>query len=426
MPKSAQLATCRYREPIRKMTRRVCFFMFIIASLLLAGCSGRSAQSAAKTTDAIPVIVATAVRKSMPVEVRVIGNVEAYATITVKAQIGGELQKVYFREGDAVRKGDLLFMIDPRPYQGQVNRVEANLAKDSADLQQAQANLARDKAQEEYPRLQANRYSKLFEEGLLSREQFDQARTQADAYAEMVRADEAAIESSRAAIEADRAALTQAKVQLSYCSIRSPIDGRTGNLMLKQGNVIKANDAELVTINQIEPIYVTFSVPESRLPVIRERMRKEKLAVLAQPQGPNTPVETGVLAFLDNAVDVTTGTIKLKGTFENRLQRLWPGQFVQVSLHLSTQTDAVAVPAQAVQTGQEGQFVFVVKPDMTIDYRPVIVGMAVNQELVIEKGLQAGERVVTEGQLRIAPGNRVQIKEAGVNTGSPPSAGAGS
>jgi RND family efflux transporter, MFP subunit len=362
----------------------------------------------------------------MPVEVRVIGNVEAYATITVKAQIGGELQKVYFREGDAVRKGDLLFMIDPRPYQGQVNRVQANLAKDSADLQQAQANLARDKAQEEYPRLQANRYSKLFEEGLLSREQFDQARTQAGAYAETVRADEAAIESSRAAIEADRAALTQAKVQLSYCSIRSPIDGRTGNLMLKQGNVIKANDAELVTINQIEPIYVTFSVPETRLPVIRERMRKEKLAVLAQPQGPNTPVETGVLAFLDNAVDVTTGTIKLKGTFENRLQRLWPGQFVQVSLHLTTQTDAVAVPAQAVQTGQEGQFVFVVKPDMTVDYRPVIVGMAVNQELVIEKGLQAGERVVTEGQLRIAPGNRVQIKEAGVNTGSPPSAGVGS
>jgi multidrug efflux system membrane fusion protein len=408
------------------MTRRFGSFMFILASLLLAGCSGRSAQSAAKTNDAIPVIVATAVRKSMPVEVRVIGNVEAYATITVKAQIGGELQKVYFREGDAVRKGDLLFMIDPRPYQGQVNRVQANLAKDSADLQQAQANLARDKAQEEYPRLQANRYSKLFEEGLLSREQFDQARTQAGAYAETVRADEAAIESSRAAIEADRAALTQAKVQLSYCSIRSPIDGRTGNLMLKQGNVIKANDAELVTINQIEPIYVTFSVPESRLPVIRERMRKEKLAVLAQPQGPNTPVETGVLAFLDNAVDVTTGTIKLKGTFENRLQRLWPGQFVQVSLHLTTQTDAVAVPAQAVQTGQEGQFVFVVKPDMIVDYRPVIVGMAVNQELVIEKGLQAGERVVTEGQLRIAPGNRVQIKEAGVNTGSPPSAGVGS
>ncbi len=383
----------------------------IAVCLFLGGCSSKNVQSASKGEDAAPVVVASVVQKPVPVDIDVIGNVEAYSTIAVKAQIGGELTHVYFSEGDYVKKGELLFSIDPRPYQGQVNRIEANLAKDRAELNQAEANLARDQAQAEYPRLQEKRYAKLFEEGLFSREQYDQVRSQADALVEVVRADQAAIESARAAIAADEAALSQARIQLNYASISSPIDGRTGNLLVKQGNVVKANDVDLVTIKQIQPVYVTFSVPEFRLPAIRKRMLNDKLPVLASPEDLAAKTEVGTLVFVDNAVDMTTGTIKLKGVFENRSQKLWPGQFVRVALRLTTEANALVVPSQAIQTSQEGQFVFVVKSDMSTEQRPISVGLSLGQETVVEKGLQAGEKVVTEGQLRLAPNTRVQIKK---------------
>lgn len=343
-------------------------------------------------------------------DINVIGNVEAYATISVKAQIGGELMKVYFQEGDFVRKGELLFQIDPRPYQAALKLAEANLARDRAQASLAEANLAKDIYQQKYAEDQSRRYSRLFEEGVASKEQNDQMRTSADASAEAVRADKAAIESARAAVAADQAAVERAKLDLSYCEIRSPIDGRTGNLSVKQGNVVKATDVELVTINQVQPIYVTFSVPESQLPEVKKYMAQGKVTVFATIPNENVPPEQGVLTFVDNAVDLTTGTIKLKGTFPNPGRKLWPGQFVRVALRLTTEPKAVVVQSQAVQTGQDGKFVFVVKPDMTVESRPVIVGRRIDQEVVIEKGLQAGEVVVTDGQLRLAPGVRVQPK----------------
>jgi multidrug efflux system membrane fusion protein len=382
------------------------------ACLMAPGCSTANVQSAGKKSEiAASVTVATVTRKNVPVEVRAIGNVEAYTTISVKAQIGGELTRVHFHEGDSVKKGDLLFQIDPRPYEEAIRQAEANLAKDAALLNQAEANRAHDAAQEKYVREQAGRYAKLFEHGVLSRDQADQVRSDADARAEAVRADQAAIESARAAANADKAALDTLKLQLSYCSIRSPIDGKTGNLAIKQGNIVKANDVDLVTINQVQPIYVTFSVPEDRLPEIKQHMAKGKLAVLANRPSDNTTLGQGAITFIDNAIDATTGTIKLKGTFPNENENLWPGQFVSVVLRLATKPDAIVVPSQVVQTGQTGNYVFVVKPDETVEMRTVTKGTKIGSEIEIENGLQPGETVVSNGQLRLAPGMRVQVKK---------------
>ena len=248
-------------------------------------------------------------------------------------------------------------------------------------------------------------------QGIISRDQSEQLRANADAMAQAVAADKATIESAKAAIGASRAAAENARVQLSYTKIISPIDGRTGNLTVKQGNVVTANNLELVTINEVEPIYVTFAVPESQLPAIKRFMAQGKLPVRARPQDESGDEETGVLTFVDNAVDMTTGTIRLKGTFPNRDHQLWPGEFVRVTLRLTTQQNAVVVPNEAVQTGQNGSFVYVVKQDRTVESRPVTTGARVDQDLVIDSGLQAGETVVTEGQLRLAPGSRVAVRD---------------
>jgi multidrug efflux system membrane fusion protein len=359
----------------------------------------------------VPVLVATVSQKNVPINVDVIGNVEAYSTITVKAQVGGELTKVSFREGDYVKKGDLLFTIDQRPLQGQLNQAEANLARDKAALSQAEANLARDLANEKYAQAQAGRYEKLFEQGVVSREQSDQMRSSADALSQTVLADKAAIESAKAQIVSSTSSVSNAKVQLGYTSIQSPIDGRTGNIAVKQGNVIAPNTTDLMTITEVQPIYVTFSVPEAQLGDIKKYMAQGELRVNAAPQEDNVNQETGVLSFIDNAVDATTGTIKLKGTFPNQDNKLWPGEFVRVSLRLTTRPNAIVVPNQAVQTGQDGQFVYVVKQDKTVEMRPVVTGTRVDQELVIDRGLEPGETVVTEGQLRLTPNSKVQIQD---------------
>jgi len=360
----------------------------------------------------VPVTVATVARKDVPVDIQIVGNVEAYSTISVKAQVGGELTQVYFREGDYVKKNDLLFEIDPRLLQAQLNQAQANLARDEAQLGQIEANLARDAAQEKYAQAEAVRYASLLEHGLISKEQAEQVRASADASSATVNADEAALRSARAALGASHAAVENIKVQFGYTSIRSPIDGRTGNLNVKQGNVVMANSMDLMTINQVQPIYVTFSVPEARLPDIR----KSQL-VMVSPQTDSVAPESGEISFIDNAVDATTGTIKIKGTFANKERKLWPGEFVRVTVRLTTQPNALIVPNQAVQTGQEGSYVFVVKEDRTVESRPVVTGTRVDQDLVIDKGLRLGEMVVTEGQLRLAPGMRVQIQGPG---GGPP------
>jgi multidrug efflux system membrane fusion protein len=359
----------------------------------------------------VPVVVARVSQRDVPINVDVIGNVEAYSTISVKAQVGGELTKVSFHEGDSVKKGDLLFTIDARPYEAQLSQAQANSARDTAALSQAQANLARDIANEKYAQDQAKRYRGLFDQGVVSREQADQMASSADALAQTVLADKAAIESARAQIVADNAAIENVQVQLSYTTIQSPINGRTGSIAVKQGNVVAANTTDLMTITEVQPIYVTFSVPEAQLGDIKRYMGQGTLPVHAAPQADTSTVETGVLTFIDNSVDATTGTIKLKGTFQNADNKLWPGEFVRVTLGLTTRPHATVVPNQAVQTGQDGQFVYVVKQDRTVEMRPVVTGTRVDQELVIDRGLEPGETVVTEGQLRLTPGSHVQVQD---------------
>ncbi len=372
------------------------------------GCSRQQAQT--PRSQGVPVTVATAVQRSVPLQIRRIATVEAYNTIQVKAQIGGELTRVFFQEGQDVKKGDLLFQIDPRPYEQALRQAEAALARDLAQAKQADANLARDLAQARYADLQASRYSRLAREGVISKEQSDTTQTSADVYRESARADQAAVESARAAVNADRAAVEAARLNLEYCQIRSPINGRTGNLSVKDGNLIKANaDTAMVTINQLSPIYVTFTVPQQQLSELRRYMAGRQLSVDAVISGQaNDPVH-GVLTFIDNTVDNTTGTIKLKGTFPNADHRLWPGQFVDAVLTLATETNVTMVPAEAVQEGQKGQYAFVVKPDHTVESRVVRTGRTVGKDVVVEAGIQPGETVVTDGQLRIAPGARVRI-----------------
>jgi multidrug efflux system membrane fusion protein len=388
--------------------------------LLLAGCVGLCGCTSKgspppgagkKGGGEVPVSVVKVTRKDVPIDIQVIGNVEAYSTIAVKAQVGGILTKVSFQEGDYVKNDDLLFTIDPRPLKATLDQQQATLAKNTAQMRQAEANLARDIAQQQYASAQANRYLKLAQEGVISKEQSEQMRTNADAISQAVSADQAAIESAKAEMVATQATIENYKLQLGYTEIRSPIDGRTGNLMVKQGNVVTANTVDLMTINQVEPIYVTFSVPESQLRDVKRYMAVGKLPVIVSPQDDNTDKETGVLTFVDNTVDPATGTIKLKGTFPNLDRKLWPGQFVRVILRLTTQQNALVVPNQAVQTGQDGEFVFVVKEDRTVESRPVITGVRIDQELVVQKGLELGETVVTEGHLRLSPGARVSTGE---------------
>ncbi len=397
----------------------------LLVAALLNGCSGAGSADTPKAgkkgkgEGAAPVLVAKVIRKDVPVQIEVIGNVEAYSTITVKALVGGELQKVNFHEGDYVKKGDLLFTIDRRPLEAALGQVEATLARDEAVLNQYEANLARDAAQQKYQQAEAARYVRLFQEGIISKEQSDLQVTNADTLQQSLAADKAAIASAKADINAAKATADNARVQLGYTEIRSPIDGRTGNLAVKQGNIVTANTSELMTINEVQPIYVTFTVPEARLGEVKRYMAEGKLPVTAEVQDGGGPPEMGFLTFVDNAVDPTTGTIKLKGTFPNPDRRLWPGQFVRVSLRLTTVSGALILSNQAVQTGQEGPYVYVVKPDRTVELRNVTTAGRVDQDMVIDKGLEEGETVVTEGQLRLAPGMRVSVRDGREGQGAP-------
>jgi multidrug efflux system membrane fusion protein len=373
------------------------------------GCSSSKGNNQPARDQAIPVTVMQVVSRNVPLQVQAIGTMEAYSTVSIKSMVSGEVIKVHFTEGQKVTKGSLLFEIDRRPFEANLQSSEANLARDNAALMEAKANLAKDSAQAENASIQKNRYDLLVEKGVATKEQADQMKTNAAAAAAAVNADRAAINSANEAIRADHAAIEQAKIQLGYCDIYSPIDGRAGALMVDQGNIIKANDAAMVVINQVQPIYADFAVPEQYLPEIRRYMSggKLKVAVIPQNEGPSE----GFLTFVDNAVDSATGTIKLKATFRNTNERLWPGQFVSVVVTLSSQPHAIVVPNEAIQSGQEGPFVYVVKPDLTVESRPIRQGRVVGNETVIESGLTPGERVVTDGQLRLVPGARIQVKK---------------
>lgn len=364
---------------------RCCVLLIALAAVSVgSGCT--HSNVAAGPAPPVPVVVATVEQKDVPVQVHAIGNVEAYSTVAVKTQITGELTGVYFKEGDDVKKGQLIFTLDKRPFEAELNRAQSNLAKD-----EAQASMSR---------LQQTRYSALVKSGVVSKEQNDQV--------------EATAQAADAAVAADKAAVENAKVQLIYCSIYSPINGRTGNLIVHQGNMVKANDTiALVNINQVEPIYVSFTVPQQYLADVKEYSRRGSLPVQALiPQDARGPA-VGKLSFIDNTVDSATGTIRLKGEFANRDRRLWPGQFVDAYLRLKTQNNAVVIPSQAVQNGQQGTFVYVIKDDNTVEARTITTNDGQQSgEVVVQKGLAAGERIVTDGQLRLVPGSKVQVKQA--------------
>lgn len=362
--------------------------IFGILFCLLPACSqnasGKSRSDAA-SKPAVPVTVSTAVQKNVPVQLRAIGRVQAYSTVTIKAQVSGELIGVHFKEGQDVKKDDMLFTIDPQPFETQ--------------LKQAEANLARDRAQQENARKQVARYGSVVTKGYVSQEQYDALAANESALNATVRADEAAVENAR--------------ISLKYCYIRSPINGCAGELKVNAGNVIKSNDEEkpLVTINQISPVYVTFAVPEQNLTDIKKYMAEGKLSVFAAIPGQEHSPVTGQLTFLDNAVDFSTGTIQLKAEFTNGQRELWPGQFANVTVTLSEQKDAVVIPFEAVQTGQQGEYAFVLKPDSTVEYRLVSAGRIIQNEIIINKGIAPGESVVTDGQLRLANGSKVKVVE---------------
>ena len=387
----------------------------LIIAGLEAGCSdpagGKEAAKAGPPP--VPVVVAAAAEKPMPTQIRAIGTVQAISTIQVKPQISGQLVTVHFREGQDVRKGDLLFTIDRRPLEAALQQAQANLAQAQAQLRQAEAAVVRDKAQLENARVEDRRYTKLAEQGYVAREQADQIHTSLEAMGATVDADQAAVENAKAFIVADQAAVESARLQLDYTEVHSPIDGRTGNLMVQPGNLVKANDVPvLVTIAQTRPIYVAFGVPERTLAEIRQHMVAGPLDVEVMPQGAGATSARGQVTFVDNAVDATTGTIQLKATVPNTNGALWPGQFASVVLTLATDPHAIVVPTQAVQTGQNGQYVFVVKPDNTVEVRPVTLRATQGPDAVLDRGVQSGERVVTDGQLRLVPGARVEIKPA--------------
>ena len=353
---------------------------------LLAGCAKEApsgaAAGAAGQGPPVPVLVAPVVQRDVPVQLRTFGNVEANLTVTVRAQITGTLMTIYFKEGQNVKKGDKLFSIDPRPFE--------------AALRLAEANLARDKAQQENAIKEAQRQKELLAKGIASQGEYDAVQTAANAL--------------EATISADQAAIDRAKVDLSYCSICSPIDGRAGAWLVHEGNLVRANDSTLVTINQVRPIQASFSLVEEALCDIQKESATHKLEVLALIAGREREPEKGELTFIDNTVDRTTGKFLLKATFPNPQERLWPGLFVNIVVVLREQPGAILIPSRAIQPGQKGQYVFVVKPDQTVEDRVITVDRPINSETVISKGLAAGEMVVTDGQLRLVPGSKVVVK----------------
>jgi len=376
----------------RQINFRIPLLAVMAAGLsLLPACVGTKAASGPPPP--VPVLAATVEQKDIPIQVHAIGAVEAYSTVSVKTQITGELTGVFFKEGDDVKKGQLIFTLDKRPLEADVRRAEGALARDEAQA----ANALTDQ----------RRFEALVKAGVVSTQEYDRVASNSEALA--------------AAVRADKGALENAKVQLVYASIYSPINGRTGNLIVHQGNMVKANDAPaLVNINQVEPIYVTFMLPQQYLADVKQYSRNGSLPVQAViPSDSRGPI-MGKLSFIDNTVDSNTGTIKLKGMFTNGDRRLWPGQFVDAYLTLKTQSNALVIPSQAIQNGQQGTFVYVIKDDNTVEARTITTSETQQAgQVIVQKGLAVGERIVTDGQLRLVPGAKVQVKQAAAGVIAP-------
>jgi multidrug efflux system membrane fusion protein len=383
----------------------------LAALLACAACSDNAAAGKGRPQlPPVPVTVGEAVEKSIPVQLTAVGNAQAYTTVGVKSQINGQLVEVRFKEGQDVEKGDLLFVIDPRPFEAALRQSEAALNQRRAEVKQAEAAVERDTAQLANARVQESRYRELVAKELIAREQYDQLNTNMAAMQATVEADKAAVENARAALQAAQANVDNAKLQLAYTAIRAPITGRTGNQLVQNGNILKANDDNpIVVINQIHPIYVSFAVPEQHLSDIKKYGSAGSLKVVARLPRQQETLATGLLTFVNNTVDQTTGTIQLKATFANQDNVLWPGQYLDVSLLITSRT-AIVVPSQAIQPGQQGPYVFVVKPDQTVESRLITPGARLGAETIVEKGLKPAERVVTDGQLRLVPGARIEAR----------------
>ncbi len=416
--------------------------LLVAGLLLLAACSDQSAsgKTPPPAPQAGPVMAAMVLQKAVPVQIRAVGNVQAISSVTIKSQVDGQVLRVHFEEGQSVRKGDVLFTLDPAPFEATLRQAKATLARDTAQLlqaeaavsqsraaeKQAEANLARDTAQLENAKAQERRYKSLIDDGAVSSEQYDTVRTAATATMATVEADRAAVANTqaaiqaaqatvanvKAAIEADQAVVDNAQIQLGYTALRAPMDGRTGSLLVHAGNTIKARDdsSAMVMVNQIQPIYVTFAVPQKYLGDIKKYLAQGTVKVEVIPQGQVADPVQGELTFVNNTVDSSTASIQLKATFANVDNRLWPGQFLNVVLTLTTEPNAVVIPSQAIQTGQQGPYVFVIKPDLTVDTRAVTVERTVGPDAVIQTGLTPGEQVVADGQVRLVPGARVEIR----------------
>ncbi|WP_271252818.1 efflux RND transporter periplasmic adaptor subunit [Pseudanabaena sp. Chao 1811] len=406
---------------------------------LLTACGASQAESRKEQRPPVPVVVTPVIQKTLPIQIRSTGVVEAYSTVAVKSQIGGQLIEVNFKDGQDVKQGDLLFRIDPRPLEAELQQAIANQARNQAQLQQAianqvraettiaqaKANKDRDAAQLKFADFQRKSYDSLYAEGAISRTQAEQFRTNASVSLATVNASGSAIDTTVAAAESTKADIAaaqanlaagdalidNARVQLSYTEIYSPVNGKVSSLKVNQGNLVKADDtAPLVTIVQVKPIYVTFTVPEKSLAQVKQYQKRGKLKVQAFIPNDKKPVE-GELTFIDSVVDVTTGTVQLKATFANLDDRIAPGQRVDVVLKLAEEPNSISVPTQAIQTGQKGQFVYVVKADSTVEIRPIKVVNTVGNDAAIASGLDVGEKVVVDGQFALSPNAKVEIKE---------------
>jgi membrane fusion protein, multidrug efflux system len=416
------VATEKVRRP-HKMRARIVQIASILVLVLLLVVLWRFLGDKAATTprtggagrgEVVPVEIASVTQQDVPIQIKSIGNVEAQSTVGVRSQVEGILLRVGFVPGQEVKKGALLFMIDPRPLQAQLSQAEANLLKAMAAVRQGNDIVARDEAAAANDRVIVNRDARLVEAGVVPREQYDNDLAKLHADEATVRADQSAVANLQAAQKAEQASVENARVQLSYTTIHAPIAGKTGNLAVTAGNLVRANDTtSMVTITTSSPIYVTFSVPERDLVRIRQSSGKEGLVVRGEIPGDESNPVMGKLSLVDNTVDPATGTVRLKATFQNDDRRLYPGQFVNVVMTLSTAAQAIVVPSQAVQVGQDKSFVYVVKSDGTVEMRTIKSGTTIDNMTLIEDGLKPGEQVVTDGQLRLVPGAKVQAKGQG-------------
>ena len=400
-------------------------YLLGLTAAVFTGCTNKAAQQGFERPPA-PVSVTEAVMQDVPNYIDAIGKTVAREVVSIQPQVSGRILKIHFTDGSNVKKGDLLFTIDTRPFEASLRQAQANVSKDLALKKQAEANLAKDLAQSKYGDIEAKRYATLVEQGVVSREQYDQIHSNAESLKATVEADKAAIHSAEESIKVDTAAVDSAKVELSYCYIRSPIDGRAGQRQVDIGNVVNPGGSSgggsgntggssgssnsLLVIERIDPIYADFTIPQDNLAVVQQQMRQGTLKTEVRLPDATDPI-AGQLTFLDNAVQSATGTINLRATVANSDHRFWPGRFVNIRLVLSTIHGAVLVPATAPQMSAKGSFVYVIKQDSTAEQRQVTLGQRQGDLVVVEKGVEPGERVVTIGQIGVTPGGKVRVEE---------------